>query len=405
MSASMSATDLLASQTAVPACPSCASSDVRVFYRVDGAPVHSVLLMNTPEIAKAFPRRNIALGLCRHCGFISNTEFDPSVHSYSGEYEETQGFSPTFRAFHEKLAANIIESWGIHDKTVIEVGCGKGEFLSLLCRLGNNRGIGIDPAFVAERNPARDCEVEFIADFYSEEYADRKADAIICKMTLEHIPQTFDFVSLVRRSIGEKQDTIVFFQVPDAQRILSDTAFQDIYYEHCSYFTASALARLFRRCGFEVREVKTEYDGQYLTIVAQPARTVQMAASATSRDTRELERQVDAFSARSTLAIQAWKKRVRRFASEGRRAVIWGSGSKGVAFLTATGADEEISYVVDINPYRQGKFMAGTGHRIVSPAQLRTEPPDVVIAMNSIYRNEIQRSLDELGVRAELLAL
>src|ERR1700688_2353115 len=146
---------------AAQACPSCAMPDVKIFYRVDGAPVHSVLLMNSPEMARGFPKRSIALGLCRTCGFISNTEFDSSVHSYSGEYEETQGYSATFRAFHEKLARDLIGRYGIRDKTVIEVGCGKGEFLSLLCRLGNNRGIGIDPAFVPARNPAPGCDVEF----------------------------------------------------------------------------------------------------------------------------------------------------------------------------------------------------------------------------------------------------
>ncbi|HVW83464.1 MAG TPA: class I SAM-dependent methyltransferase [Bryobacteraceae bacterium] len=402
----MRAANGLASSGAVKACPSCLTPDMRLFYRVEGAPVHSVLLMNGWKAAVDFPRGDIALGFCRACGFISNTAFDPSSHNYSGEYEETQSFSGTFRDFHEKLASRLIDRYGIRNKTVIEVGCGKGEFLALLCRMGGNRGIGIDPAFVPARNPAADCDAEFITEFYSEKFADRKADAIVCKMTLEHIQDTFAFVSLIRRSIGDKRDTMVFFQVPDAERILSEKAFWDIYYEHCSYFTAGSLSGLFIRAGFEPVEVTSEYGGQYLTIAARPADDQESASeSALPADVEELERSVDQFSICSAHSIDTWRQRIARLATKGKRIAIWGSGSKGVAFLTAVRANSDIDCVVDINPYRQGKYMAGTGHRIISPAQLAKGKPDVVIAMNSIYRDEIRRSLDEHGVAAELLSL
>ena len=86
----------------------------------------------------------------------------------------------------------------------------------------------------------------------------------------------------------------------------------------------------------------------------------------------------------------------------GRRAVIWGAGSKGVAFLTTLGLREEIPYTVDINPHKQGTFMAGTGQEIKAPAFLQEYKPDVVIVMNPIYRNEIQQELKRMGLTAEL---
>lgn len=391
---------------AVPACPCCGGQELKPFYRVERAPVHSVLLMKTPEVAREFPKGNISLRLCPGCGFISNTEFDPSRHTYSAEYEETQSYSPTFRAFHEKLAGHLIRRYDLRRKTVIEIGCGKGEFLSLLCRMGENRGIGIDPAFVADRNPASGCDVEFVADFYSEKYGDCGADAVICKMTLEHIPNTYDFVSLIYKSISARPETIVFFQVPDVRRILCDAAFEDIYYEHCSYFTAGSLRRLFTRSGFEVVELNTEYGGQYLTVVARPGNCASHSNFHGAADIRELENQTGDFSTRAALAITGWRRRITSAASAGKRVALWGSGSKGVAFLTAMAEDaEHIAYVVDINPYRQGKYMAGTGHRIVEPEHLLTEKADVVIAMNSIYRDEIGRDLDRMGLCAELMTL
>ena len=79
-------------------CRGCGARDVTVFYEATGVPAHSVLLMPTREEAVGYPRGDVRLGLCRACGFISNVAFDPSLHQYSGRYEETQGFSATFNA-------------------------------------------------------------------------------------------------------------------------------------------------------------------------------------------------------------------------------------------------------------------------------------------------------------------
>ncbi len=78
--------------------------------------------------------------------------------------------------------------------------------------------------------------------------------------------------------------------------------------------------------------------------------------------------------------------------------VIWGGGSKGAAFLSAVDASEIIDFVVDINPFRQQTFMAGTGQAIVAPIFLKEYRPDVVIVMNAIYRAEIVQDLNQLGL-------
>jgi hypothetical protein len=385
-------------------CPSCAARDSKIFYHVESAPVHSVLQMTSVQMALEYPKRNIALALCRTCGVISNTVFDPMLHAYSADYEETQSYSATFRAFHAQLATNLIERYGIKHKTIIEIGCGKGDFLSLLCRLGDNRGIGIDPAFVPERNPASDCQVEFVREFYSERFSDYKADLIVCKMTLEHIYSIQEFVSLVRKSVDNMTETRVFFQVPDMDRILDETAVEDVYYEHCSYFTRESLSNLFVRCGFEILEIASEYSNQYLTLVAKPSDSSEATANIRV-NTSELERKADAFCVRSSLKIARLKRLIKGLAVNGGRIVLWGSGSKAVALLTALRSDADIAFVVDINPYRQGHYMAGSGHRIVSPQQLAEEGADAIVAMNAVYLPEIRATMDNLGIRADLRAL
>jgi hypothetical protein len=83
---------------------------------------------------------------------------------------------------------------------------------------------------------------------------------------------------------------------------------------------------------------------------------------------------------------------------------LWGGGSKGVAFLTTLGLSlDDVSYVVDINPVKCGTFMAATGQEIVTPDFLQTYQPDDVILMNPIYRPEIQRILEDMGLAPEII--
>jgi SAM-dependent methyltransferase len=384
-------------------CCSCGSSEMEIFYTVTGVPVHSVLLMPDRESALSYPKGDIALGLCHVCGFISNVAFDPGVHEYSSRYEETQGFSSTYNAFAHRLAEGLIDRYGLHAKKIIEIGCGKGEFLSLLCELGGNTGIGFDPAYVDERDHSKVKDrITFIKDFYSEKYTHHKGDFVCCKMTLEHIRNTGDFVGMVRRSVGDRTDAVVFFQVPDSVRILRDAAFWDIYYEHCSYFSLGSLARLFKRSDFRVCDLWSDYDGQYIMIGAWPGRNDKALPLPAEEDVETLRREVKLFSKKVGEKLDEWKQSLSEFNRKGMKTVLWGGGSKGVAFLTTLGISKEVGYIVDINPFKEGTYMAGTGHKIVGPEFLRTYRPDIVIIMNPVYRDEITAKCVSLGLSPEI---
>lgn len=415
--------------TTNPTCPNCGSPGVRVFHRADNVPTNSCILLESRGEALAYPRGDIALGYCSNCGFVSNTAFDPRLTEYSGRYEETQGFSPTFQRFHHDLAERLIARFGLSGKDILEIGCGKGEFLLLLCEGGRNRGVGFDPAYRFDRHvPASGENVRFVQDFYSERYARTPADFVCCKMTLEHIGPTAEFVGIVRRALADSP-AMVFFMVPDTTRIIEDCAFEDIYYEHCSYFSPASLAYLFLTQGFRPIEVEGEYDGQYLAITATTA--ISGAISGSNRgamnhgdgmpgngwienvdingvsadSAARFASGIESFPSAFTRKLKYWRQRMEDNRRRGRKVVIWGSGSKGVAFLTTLGLGKEISCAVDINPHRQGFFMPGTGHRIVGPEQLRDLRPDEVIVMNPIYRAEIGEQLRALGLEPELLTV
>ena len=384
-------------------CPICGVPSLTPCYELDNVPAHSCLLMSSRYEATQYPRGQLHLAFCNQCGFLYNSSYDPKLQSYSPDYEETQHFSDCFNEFAKRLAARWIQQYNLRGKTILEIGCGKGQFLDLLCELGGNRGIGIDPACRPERlSKEANSRVTFIQDYYSEAYSHLSADAICCRHTLEHIHDTKQFLQSVRRTIGDRTDTLMLFELPDSTRVLREKAFWDLYYEHCSYFTAGSLARLFRLCGFDVLELERDYDDQYLILVARPSDQPTKAHLALENDLEQTRQDVAAFRRDYDAAIHEWKQRVHELAQNGR-VVAWGGGSKCVAFFTTLQVDDEIQYVVDINPYKHGKFLPGTGHEVVGPNRLREYKPDHILVMNPIYCAEIYRTLQQVGVSASLV--
>jgi hypothetical protein len=243
--------------------------------------------------------------------------------------------------------------------------------------------------------------VQFIQDYYSERHMEHVGELICCRHTLEHIYPTAEFVNIVRRSIGSAQTTL-FFELPDTGRILRDLAFEDIYYEHCSYFTPGSLARLFRHCGFEVTDLRLAYDQQYILIEALPVATPSTAIHVQEETQAQTAAEVQHFIRHIQQKLTDWKTYLNTAQTQGKRVVIWGSGSKCVSFLTTLEAQDQVEYVVDINPYRHRQFIPGLGKEIMAPEFLKDYKPDQLIIMNPIYRGEIQKTLDQMGVVTEV---
>ncbi|MBE2220087.1 MAG: methyltransferase domain-containing protein [Anaerolineae bacterium] len=380
-------------------CPGCGVPGMKAFYTVGNVPTNSVLLLTDQDEALAFLRGNMTLAVCPTCGFIANIDFDSNLTHYDARYEATQGYSPTFNAFHKRLAQDLIDRFDLHDKTVIEIGCDKGDFLTMLCEMGPNTGVGFDPAYVPGRHPSpAAARLTFIPDFYSQKYAEFDADFFVCKMTLEHISETAVFMQTIREAIGNRLDTTLFFQIPNASYILNDQAFWDVYYEHCSYFTKGSLTHLFQSAGFAVMSVWTDYDDQYLMISARPAAQTSSLLPL-PEDLAETMAAVEKFAADIPYKIGNWQDKIETLLADGKKVTLWGGGSKAVAFLTTLGFGvNKIPYVIDINPNKTGTFLAGCGQVVVAPDYLPGDPPDVVIIMNPVYRQEIRHSLQKSGL-------
>lgn len=383
-------------------CPVCKAEEISSILEITQVPAHCNLLWMTRNDAVLAPRGDIQLAFCQKCGHIFNKAFKPELMQYTQIYENSLHFSPYFQNYAQSLAAYLIEHYDLHGKDIIDIGCGKGDFLRLLCRLGGNKGIGFDPTYVQEQNNEleKSEHIMFIKDFYSARYRDYRADFICCRQVLEHIQHPSIFLNQIRNSIGKDTGTIVFFEVPNVVYTLQDLGIWDLIYEHCSYFSESSLHFLFHSCGFKVGDVWEAFNGQYLCLHALPALEMDSSLRTDEDSVQQMDSKVSTFRVKYLQKVKAWKDKLKNMKRKGQRAVVWGGGSKGVTFLNLIDSQKQIEYVIDINPRKQGNYTAGSGQKIVSPEFLREYNADTIIIMNPIYQEEIKKITKGIGLES-----
>jgi SAM-dependent methyltransferase len=385
----------------------CDSSALEHVIRVPDVPVYCNVQWETRAEALAASRGDIDLVFCGSCGHVFNQAFDPLRVEYSPRYENSLHFSGRFKEYADALAERLVARYGLHGKDVIEVGCGKGEFLALLCDRGGNRGLGFDASYVADEGSGAERRgLTVVREPFGDPHSVHAADLVCCRQVLEHVRCPRELLEPVRRVLERRPGAVTYFEVPNALFTLRHGGIWDLIYEHCSYFTAESLVAAFERAGCDVLDAYEAFEGQYLGVEAAAHRGAGRGVGSGARPSRAaLTADVRAFERRDREQVGAWRGRLERARADGERVALWGAGSKGVTFLNVLGITDQVETVVDVNPRKHGRFVPGTGHRIVPPAALLESPPGLVLIMNGIYEAEIAGTLRALGLSPALRAV
>ena len=360
--------------------------------------------------ARSARKAPLLLSYCRGCSHVFNRAYDDELVDYEEDYENSQIFSPGFRQYSEELSDELIATYDLHQKRIVEIGGGKGDFLRIICDRGNNFGVSFGPSYKPKPGDDIPNNVRFVGDYYTAKYATEPADLIACRHVLEHFSKPRELITTVREAVGDRRNLVVYFEVPNGEYILRNQIFWEFIYQHYSYFTESSLVMLFADCGFEVRDVQERFGAQFLTIEACAA-SKEVAAKNRSGSDREATAASDATVAACEAIAPGFNACVIRWLNypeqqrvEGRRIILWGAGAKAVTFLNVVDpAGSAISRVVDVNPRKTGRFIAGSGQEIVEPNAVRELRPEAIVLMNPIYHEEVGSTLRALGLEPELL--
>lgn len=389
-------------------CPICGCQQVSDYFDVPSIPIDAGACFPTAEEARKAPVGRICLAVCHECGYIGNRTFDYSHISFGTRYDISLHHSPAYQDFLEATARRLIDTYDIRNKTILEIGCGTGHFLRLICSMGHNKGIGIDPSVPrVGTEPCGTRDVTLIRDLYTDRYAHFDADLICSLQVFCLLPDPLGFLQMLRRNIGSRHNTVVYIEVPNAEYQYDGPIKWNVFFEHASIFHKTSLARVFSKAGFLVRDCRPCYeDDQYLYIDAVPDPDYRGDNSRQEYTvSREFLEKIQQFSNRYAKAEELWRNRLMDLERSGKKVVGWGAGGRGVFFFNALKAGSFIPFVVDINPNRQHAFLPGTGQKIVPPEFLLSYKPDAVVVTHSTYVKEITNQVRSMGLQAEILVI
>lgn len=368
---------------------------MRPFADLGLAPVYSGVTYEQRSEATASPAGRLRLWYCPECCHVYNVAFDPDAIAYDADYDNSLDCSHTFTSYADGLAHELASAYSLEGKEVVELGCGKGVFLTQLCRAANCHGTGYDRSYDGSQS---DPHVRFVDD-YMPWHGAQEFDFFVSRHVVEHLEDPYDFLSGLRRACGSRR-VYGYIEVPDAIYDFERSPW-NCHYPHVSYFSATSLARLALRAGFVLQRAVRRFDGQYLgfelgAAVDIPDRPVFGGAGL------DREHQVLAeFQHKAGSTIEGWRARLQATGFE--HCALWGAGAKGLAFLNAVDPEGRMGAVVDLNPGKWGRYLPVTGHRVISPDELATRPVDTVLITNPSYQDEIERDVAALGMRASVV--
>lgn len=382
-------------------CPVCESYSVATFLTRNQVSVHQNLVMKSQKLAQKVNRGDLRLAVCEGCGFIFNQSFELSKLSYGECYDNTQTCSPLFEEYLSGLVRYLIFEKRVRNSRIVEVGCGKGWFLRKLVEFegAGNSGYGFDPSYVG---PAIDLEgrLRFEKRYYGPECAEAPADVVICRHVIEHVPDPLDLLGKIRQAVDNSPHARIFFETPCVEWILRNQAIWDFFYEHCSYFTAESLTTAFEISRFRVERVKHRFGGQYLWLEA----IVSAGKPVVSKRPEAIPALAKRFARSEEALINSLRTRLQELSSQGRGAALWGAGAKGATLANLVDPEHRwITCIVDLNPNKQGHYLPGTGHPIVSYQELAKYGVTVAILMNPNYRDENLALLRRSHLNIELI--
>jgi SAM-dependent methyltransferase len=396
--------DLVAHRGTHYACPGCFLRHSQLISGVRDVPVNCSALWPTRAEARHCTTGPIELRGCTYCGLVFNALFDAERMVYDTQYDNSLDFSSAFQSYVDSLSARLVNTYQLHRKRLVEIGCGNGTFLKALCHKGNSTGIGYDPSFTGDSSPVSG--VRFSNGYFDPPEAKRGFDFLSCRHVLEHLPSPLEFLLHLSRICAESPDATFYFEVPNGSFVLGGDGLWDVIYPHVSYFTEKSLRNLFERAGFEVLQAGRSFSDQFLFIEARRASAPRNGRTSHPDQSRSggLGKEVTSFAAHFERAVGDWSDCLERLAASEKPYAFWGAGAKGVTFLNLVPGARDIPSIIDSNTRKQQMFVPGTGQRVIGPDALPEVAPSAIILLNAAYRQEIGSLLASQGVEARLIS-
>jgi SAM-dependent methyltransferase len=392
-----------------PACHSCGAPLRHTLLDLGEQPLANAFL--TREELEAGPERRYPLHarICAECLLVQAEQVVPPGQLFS-EYPYFSSYSDSWLAHCADFARAVTERLALGPESmVIEVASNDGYLLRNFVAAGIPV-LGVEPAAnVAEVAIAAGVPTE-IAFFGRECAGDlvsrgNAADLVVANNVLAHVPDLDDFVEGLAAVL--KPTGVLTIEVPHVLRMIEGTEFDTIYHEHLSYFSLLAARDVLERRGlriFDVEELPT-HGGSLRIWATRPSAAEAWPPAPAIEQVLEAERAAgldavegyEAFAPRVESLLVELRSFLRNAQAKGEGVAAYGAAAKGNTLLNAASVTiDEVGYVVDRNPHKQGRFLPGSHLPILEPDHVRRDKPDYLLLLPWNLRDEITAQMADV---------
>ena len=313
-------------------------------------------LYSTKEEAIA-SRTDLVITQCVRCGLVQLTN-DPVP--YYKNIIRAGGGSESMRERQREAFQGFIDYFDLRGKHIVEVGCGKGEYASIL----------------------KECGVIVTGVDYPVGLPKDNFDAFMCINFLEHTPEPNKFLQAIANLLTE--NGVGLISVPNVGTDLFNGSLLTFMSDHLLYFSSTTLRTVLSLNGFQVVDIGVNQKLNVLSAYVRKSHPIDLY-----RDVERFEKLI------TYLETELISKKV----------AVWGASHHAFSLLANPRISDKISYIVDSARFKQDRFSPVSGLPICAPDQLLKEPVDIIVIVSPEYAEEIIKTIREKYVVKDILVI
>ncbi len=347
-----------------------------------------------PDAEQVKGDRGMKLSLyqCPQCGLV---QFDCPPVAYYRDVIRSGGFTTTMVELRRRQYSHFIKTCGLEGKKVIEAGCGRGEFLSVLTEFPV-QAFGIEhradlAAIAAEEGLTvwqmfTETEDTLLAS--PDGRAVPPYDAFLSFNFLEHQPNPSRMLRCIHKNLAE--DGVGLVTVPSLEYILQYNGYYELIRDHLAYYSFDTLRRLLENNGFQVLEEEMVNRDTLSVIVKKVPLRNPEGTQVKEREGAPI-RKTDVsglLSSRNTIGKEI-EGLLENLEETGKTLAVWGASHQGFTLAATTALGSRACYIMDSAPFKQGRFAPASHLPIVAPDFFCEKPVDAILIVAPGYTEEI----------------